>query len=159
MQTRRLIVLCHILVGLVAQPTCAQGFPMGPLGAGMMIDGPGVLPPVIMEKLDLTTDQHTRIYQIMENHRSTFQTLFQQLGAVRAEAADKFFMTGKLSTEDFTAQTQQANHLQGQLRSEGLIMVLEIRNVLTTEQLTKAAALHALLQTLQAQMPGPSVDQ
>lgn len=159
MQTKRLIILCHILGGLLAQPTFVQGSPMGPLGGSMMTDGPGVLSPAIMGELDLTPDQQTRVYQIMEKHHSAFQTLFQQLGAVRAESANKFFTTGKLSTDDFAAQTQQANQLQGQLRSEGLTLVLEIRNVLTTEQLTKAAALHALLQALHGQIPSPSVNQ
>lgn len=121
--------------------------------------GSGILSPDLLKKLDLTTDQQTQVHQIMENHRSTFQTLFQQLETARDEMADKFFTTGTLSTDDFAAQVQQANQMQEQLRSEGLTMELEVRKVLTTEQLAKAAALHESMQALHAQMQSLLADQ
>jgi Spy/CpxP family protein refolding chaperone len=117
-----------------------------------MLDGPGILSPVVMKKMDLTADQQTRVHQIMENHRSTFQTLFQQLDAVRDATAEKFFTAGELSADDLAAQTQQANRIHEQLRGEGLKVELEVRKVLTAEQLTKAAALNESLQAIHAQM-------
>lgn len=121
--------------------------------------GSGILSPGLMKKLDLTTDQQTQVHQIMENHRGTFQTLFQKLETARDEMADKFFTTGTLSTDDFAAQVQQANQVQEQLRSEGLAMELEVRKVLITEQLAKAAALHESMQALHAQMQSLLADQ
>lgn len=158
MRKRNLLVLCSVLVGLLARPAFSQGPPMGPPRGGMM-GGSGILSPGLMKKLDLTTDQQTQVHQIMENHRSTVQTLFQQLETARDEMADKFFTTGTLSTDDFAAQVQQANQLQEQLRSEGLAMELEVRKVLTTEQLAKAAALHESMQALHAQMQSLLADQ
>lgn len=151
MRKRSLIVLCSVLVGLLARPAFSQGPPMGPPGDGMM-GGPGILSPVLMKNLELTADQQTQVHQIMENHRSTLQTLFQQLETAHDATIDKLFTTGKVSTADFAAQTQQANQIHEQLSSEGLKMELEIRNVLTAEQLTKAATLTASMQALHAQM-------
>lgn len=152
MRKKSVLLVCSVLVGLLARSAFSQGPPMGPPGGGPMMGGPGILSPMLMKKINLTADQQTQVHQIMENHHDTFHALFQKLEAVHEATVDKFFSAGKLTTDDFSAQTQQTTQLQEQLRNESLNMELEIRAVLTTEQLAKAAVLNENMQAMHAQM-------
>jgi Spy/CpxP family protein refolding chaperone len=53
---------------------------------------------------------------------------------------------------DLAPQTQQIAQLRNQLADEGLRVVLEIRNILTPDQLAKAAQLKTQMQSLRNQM-------
>ncbi len=118
----------------------------------MMGDGPGMMLPLVLKKLSLTDEQKTQVQGIMEAHSQTIQTLFQQLNTVRQGLANKFYASGELTTADFTSQTQQASQLREQIMNEKLKAALEIRGVLTPDQLTQAAQIKDQMQTMQAQM-------
>lgn len=119
----------------------------------MRIEGPGFMFPfILLKKLDLTDDQEARIRGIMAAHRGALQSLFKQLEAAHEQAATRFFAPGSLTSADLAPQTQHISQLREQLMNEGLKAALAIRDVLTPEQLTKAAQLHEKLRTMRAEM-------
>ena len=138
---------------LLSLPSYAQPRPgfHGPR-PGMMGDGAGMTLPLLLRGANLTADQKTQVQQIMANHRAAFQNLFSQLRTVQDQLSGKLFSTGAVSESDLTPQLQQASTLRSQLAEEGLRVALEIRGILTADQLANAAQLKTQMQALQNQM-------
>lgn len=115
-------------------------------------DGPGMMLPLLLKGVDLTPEQEAKVHSIMTAHHATFRTLFTQLRAAHEEMADKLFAPGAVTTEDLAPQTQRMTQLRDQLMRDGLNVMLEIRTLLTPEQLAKAAQLKTRMQALQSEM-------
>ena len=150
-----IVFLGLVALSIWAAPVFAQGhMRMGPRGPGgmMMGDGPGMMLPLMLKKLDLTAEQDTQVQNIMATHRDAFKALFTKLEAAHEEMANKFFTPGQLSAADLASQTQVVSQIREQLMNEGLKVALEVREVLTPDQLAKAAQLKDQMQALHAQM-------
>src|SRR5581483_8612074 len=106
-------------------------------GGPMLGDGPGMFLPLILRKLNLTSEQKTQVHTTMEAHHEKFRNLFQQLEAVHNQITTKFFTSGSLTPADLAALTKQAKDLREQLMNEGLAVAFEVRNLLTPEQLAQ----------------------
>ena len=106
----------------------------------------GLLSPFMLKKLDLTDGQEQQIRQIRKDHRPAFEKLMGELHTLRTQIGDKFFTPGVAQKEDFASQFDQAAQLRQQLMQEGFAMTLEIRNILTPEQLAKANELRKKFQ-------------
>ncbi len=132
-------------------PSYAQPRP-GFHGPGMMNDGAAMTLPLLLRGANLTADQKAQVKQIMANHRATFQNLFSQLRALQDQISGKLFSTAAVSESDVAPQLQQVTALRSQLAEEGLRVALEIRNILTPDQLAKAAQLKTQMQSLRNQM-------
>jgi Spy/CpxP family protein refolding chaperone len=160
MKPVRNVLLSLVAIGMVSTATFAQDFifppPIpGPKRVAMwMGDGPGMMLPMIIKKLDLTPDQNEEVRKIMTSHRTTLRSLFQQLEAVHEEMADKLFAPGDLEATDLTMQSQQIQQLRAQLTEEGLKVTLAVRKLLTPEQLAKAAQMKERMKALHAEMRG-----
>jgi Spy/CpxP family protein refolding chaperone len=115
-------------------------------------DGTGIALPLLLRGANLTSDQKAQVQQIMANHRAAFRDLFSQLRAIQDQMANKLFSAGRLQEADLAPQVQQIAQLRNQLAEEGLRVVLEIRGVLTPEQLAKASQLKSQIQSLHSQM-------
>src|SRR5262245_18822642 len=121
MKSVRVILIQLFVVALLSASTFAQDVVFntavaGPeMGVIVMGDGPGMMLPLMMNKLDLTADQNEQVRKIMAEHRTTLRALFKQLEAVHEEMADKFFVPGDLQPTDFTLQNQQIQQLRAQL--------------------------------------------
>jgi Spy/CpxP family protein refolding chaperone len=134
-------------------PAHAQPHPgfRGPR-AGMMGEGAGMTLPLLLRGANLTADQKTQVQQITANHRAAFQSLFSQLRTVQDQISSTLLSTEAVSESDLAPQLQQVSTLRSQLAAEGLRVALEIRNILTPDQLAKAAQLKTQMQSLQSQM-------
>jgi Spy/CpxP family protein refolding chaperone len=143
-----------LLVGvcLWALPAHAQLRPGPHERGGMAGDGTGIALPLLLRGANLTADQKAQVQQIMANHRATFRDLFSQLRAAQDQMASKLFSAGRLQEADLASQVQQIAQLRNQLAEEGLRVVLEIRGILTPEQLAKASQLKSQMQSLHSQM-------
>ena len=141
-----------IAAGLWSFPLHAQPGPgmRGP--RGMIGQGPGMMLPLLLRGVNLTTDQQAQVQQIMASHRATFRDLFGQLRAAQDEMANKLFSPGGLQESDVASQAQQVSQLRSQFAQEGLKVMLEIRGVLTPDQLAKAAQLRQQVQALRTEM-------
>ena len=117
-------------------------------------DGAGMMLPTLLRGANLRADQKDQIKQIMANHRATFQDLFSRLRAAQEQMSNKFLSPGAVSENDLVPHTQQISSLRNQLAEEGLRVMLEIRNLLTPDQLAKVSQLKAQMQSLHNQMRG-----
>jgi Spy/CpxP family protein refolding chaperone len=151
----RILVLGFLALSLWQSSASAQDRMMfhGPPPGGMMMgDGPGMMFPLLLKKLDLTSEQDARIKEIMTAHRDTFHSLFKQLETAHDAMTDRFFTPGDLKATDLDSQSQNVKQLREQLMNEGLKVGVEIRNVLTPEQLTKAAQIKEKMRAMHQQM-------
>jgi Spy/CpxP family protein refolding chaperone len=143
-----------VLACLWALPAHAQVRPGPYERGGMAGDGSGIALPLLLRGANLTPDQKSQVQQIMTTHRGAFRDLFSQLRAAQDQMANKLFSTARLQEADLAPQVQQIAQLRNQLAEEGLKVVLEIRGVLTPEQLAKASQLKSQMQSLHSQMRG-----
>jgi Spy/CpxP family protein refolding chaperone len=128
---------------------------MGPMGPGHMAgDAPGMMLPLVLKGVDLTDEQEKQVHEIMAAHRATFRTLFSELQAAHKDMADKLFAPGEVRAEDLTTQMQRVAQLREQLMQEGLKVALEVRRILTPQQLAKAAELKERMDALHTEMRG-----
>jgi len=153
---KRFVLAGLVVLSLWAVPVFARDhMRMRSWGPGMMMgDGPGMMMPLLLKKADLTAEQKAQVRKIMENHRDTFRSLFSQLEAANQRLADKLLAPGDLQSGDLTSQIQQITQFRGQLIQEGIKAALEVRGVLTAEQLAKAAQFKDKMRTLHAEMRG-----
>src|SRR5215831_5936512 len=153
MRVAVIILTMFAAVPLWSLPAAAQARPgfHRPMG-GMSGDGASMMLPLLLRGANLTNDQKAQVKQIMANHRATFQSFFTQLRAAQDQMSNKLLSPGAVRDSDLTPQTQQIAQLRNQLADEGLRVVLEIRNLLTPDQLAKAAQLKTQMQSLRNQM-------
>jgi Spy/CpxP family protein refolding chaperone len=154
MYTSRLVWVGIVMLSLWAATAFAQPYQgMRAMGPGrMMEDGPGMLLPLVLKGVDLTDAQEKRVQEIMAAHRARLRTLFSELQATHKDLGDKLFAPGDVRLEDFTPQLQQMGQLREQLMQEGLKAAVEVRNLLTPEQLAKAAAIKDRMRALHTEM-------
>ncbi|MFZ0889489.1 MAG: periplasmic heavy metal sensor [Candidatus Binataceae bacterium] len=144
---RFLPVLCFAAAWALPTTALAQphgpGGPMGPLPMPLML---------VLRHADLTTEQQTHVRQIMDANFAQAQPLMKQLDAVHDQIADKLMSTGPVEASDIAPLQQQEAKIHQQLDQQVLSTTLQIRALLTPDQLAKAAELHNKLKSLRAQM-------
>ena len=147
-------VLAAVLVVPIAgaQP---RGFFMPAPGAGSGPGGEGdatMMFPMLLRRLGLTPDQSRQVRDIMEKHRPKFQALFTEVRAANEAMASRLFSPGTVTAAELDPSIRQVASLREQLVREGANVALEIRTVLTPEQLAKAADIRQKLEALHTQM-------
>ena len=108
--------------------------------------------PFMLRSLGLTDAQRTQVRQIVTNHRPRFQELNRELRDMRTQLNDKLLATGAVQPADLTPITQRIGQLREQLSAESLQVALEIRNILTPEQIAKAADVRRRMNELRMEM-------
>jgi Spy/CpxP family protein refolding chaperone len=108
--------------------------------------------PLLLKGVDLTDAQEKQVHEIMAAHRATFRTLFSELQTAHKDMADRLFTAGNVRVEDLTTPMQRVAQLREQLMQEGLKVALEVRGVLTPEQLAKAAQIKDRMRELHTEM-------
>jgi len=116
--------------------------------------GHGVLPggDRILHALDLSADQKQKTQDILTAHRPTLAQLAATEKAAKQTLADRLLGTGTVTQQDIDAMVQQEVQARTALMRERLATALEVRNVLTPEQIQKAATIRAGMKDLHAQM-------
>ncbi len=125
-----------IVAGLGVTLTYGDPAPVRP--RGIMRHPMGMTFPMLLRGVDLTAEQTTQVQQIMANHRSTFRELLGQMHSIHSEIENRILSTENVTEPDLTPQTQQLSQLQSQLADENLKVNLEIRKLLTPDQLVQA---------------------
>ena len=109
-------------------------------------------------KANLTDDQKAQLKSILENHRTALRDLRSQLQANREAMADRLLGpspgTALLTADNPQLQSlaQQASDLRGQIAQHWLQAIVEMRNILTPDQLTKVEGLKNQLRSLHYEM-------
>jgi Spy/CpxP family protein refolding chaperone len=150
----RTIGICVLALCLAAGTAAAMGDGMmhGKGGRGGMLGGSGMFFPGMLRNLDLTQQQRQQVRDILSAHRDKFRSLATQLRATHKAIADKLYAPGTVNQSDLDAQIQQAAQIRTQLMQEGMAVALQVRGVLTPDQIAKAAAMRTKMESLRAQM-------
>jgi len=119
----------------------------GACGPGALLGGGRML-----HALDLSGDQKQKVRDILTAHRPTLAQLRANEKTATQALAAKLLGTGTVTQPDLDALVQQESQARTALMRERLAAALEVRNVLTPQQIQKAATIRAGMQGLHAQM-------
>ena len=149
------IMLAAAIIGscLSAGVARAQGM-MGPPPGGPM-GGPPLVPPPVMMALRaaaLTPAQQKQIHDIMEASRTTSDPQTQQLRSIRDQIADKLLSSGSVSAPDLAPLLAQQTAIQQQLDNQMISTAIQIRGVLTPDQLSRVASVNEKLKAIHTQI-------
>lgn len=126
-----------VAVSFWTLPLSAQERPRHHAMKGVMAERGGIFP--ALRAAGLSEEQRTQVRQILSNHRESFRELGGQLREARQQIASTLLSPGPVSEADLAPYAQQITQLRDQLAQERLRVALEIRDVLTPEQLTKVS--------------------
>lgn len=155
MRTRREWQAVVVLVGVVAAglwTASAFGQLHGGRDAEWGRGGDEMFLPLLVRGVGLTEAQQAQVKQIVASHRPKFEALLRQLRAAREQWAEKLYAPGPVKAEDLTPLAQQIGKLREPLMQESLQVALEVRKVLTPDQLAKAMRRRQRLNELRAEM-------
>jgi len=106
----------------------------------------------LLYKVGLTDDQKAEVKQILAKHRANLQLWRSQLQTNREQTVDMLLGAGAVTMNTLLPLAQDANGLRAQIAQEWLQALLEVRAILTEDQLAKAAGLKDQLRTLHHEM-------
>lgn len=147
------VVIAAALLAACVVPSGAQA--QAPLyGGGWRGDGAGgdLVLPALLRSVHLTPDQQSQVQAILSSHRVAARPIVQQLRQAQDELADKLVAPGQLQMSELGPQLQQISRLRDQLLQNSAQATLEIRALLTPDQLTKAAQVKDRLRQLRSEM-------
>ena len=124
----------------------------GGFGPPMLHDGPAFLLPMLLHGLSLSDAQRGQVRQIMAKDRGSFGSLFQQLHQAEEALNDQILAPGTKQASDLAPQIQHIAQLRQQLLQQGVESMLQIRGVLTPEQLSQLAQKKQRLNQLREEM-------
>jgi len=111
----------------------------GPFRDPMLVgDDPGLALPALLQGVGLTDDQKKQVQDILKTNRATL--------------ADKLISTGPLTKNDLQPLVDQVMKVRGDIMSHGLDVALQVRGLLTQDQLTKAVEVKTKMRDLRNQM-------
>jgi protein CpxP len=141
-------VAALIVLAAAAQWARAQmGPPPGP---------PGSPPPLgaLLVGVHLTADQQAQVRTIMDTHRPAVEAARQQLDRQHGQLMTRLTAPGQITLADLTPLDQEIAQTERQLHEEMLRTAVEIRAILTPDQLATAAANGQKLEQIHSEMRG-----
>ncbi|MDE2179853.1 MAG: periplasmic heavy metal sensor [candidate division NC10 bacterium] len=155
MHTRKKRPGVVVLVGILAAglwTASAYGQPYRDRAMRWERGDEGLLLPLLVRGAGLTETQQAQLKQLVTTHRPRFDAIQRQLRAAREQLIEKLYTPGPLKAEDLTSLTQQIGKVRESLAHESLQVALEIRKMLTPDQLAKAKQRLQRLNELRAEM-------
>jgi Spy/CpxP family protein refolding chaperone len=123
----------------------------GIMGRGGMMSEMAALP-VFLRSADLTPEQQTQVRKILHDNRSNMHDQFGKMHTAREQIAAKLFSTGAVTQSDLAPQTKEIAQAEQQMLENELSVALQVRKILTPEQLQKVVQFHEKFETLHHQM-------
>ena len=116
--------------------------------------GPGPMLPLFLHRADLTPEQRAKIHEVLESNRAELQKLLTRLEQANDAMSAKLFAARALKLADVEKEVAEVSELRRRLMVQGLETTLEIRAIMTPEQLAKVAAVKTRMDKLHAEMRG-----
>lgn len=101
---------------------------------------------------NLTADQKTQVHALMKSCHEQSKPLKEQMHTLRGQIAEKLASAGPVSAADLAPLQQQVAQLREQLCQQHIQTVLQVRALLTPDQLAKVSAAYQKMATLQTEM-------
>ncbi len=105
----------------------------------------------LLHALSLTDAQQTQVHAAMQAGHEASASARTQLHAIEAQIKAKLAASGSVTMADVAPLLQQKEQLMAQLDQQRMATMLQVRAVLTPEQISRAASMEAQLATLHAQ--------
>jgi len=141
---------------LVLATTAGSVAAQGAMGLGLRDEaeglGEGLRFPLLLRGAHLTADQQSKVRDVLSAHRGAMRNLTEQLRQAQDEAADKIFAPGPLQPADLQPALQRISALREQLLQESAKVIIEVRALLTPEQLAETARVKDRLRALTTEM-------
>src|SRR5712692_2407115 len=119
-------------------------------GASAGRDNAGMM--LLLRGAHLTPEQDVKIQAILTARRAVSRALVEQLRQAQNGLTDKLFASGAVKESDLQPQLQQIAQLRDQLLRESAGVALEVRALLTPEQLSRVAQVKDRIRQLQNEM-------
>ncbi|HEY7652334.1 MAG TPA: periplasmic heavy metal sensor [Methylomirabilota bacterium] len=100
----------------------------------------------------LTPEQHAKVRAILTAHRAGMRSLVDQLRQAQQELGAKLLSPGQVQPADIQPQLQRIGQLRDQLAQGSAQAALDVRAVLTPEQLARVAQARERLKQLRDEM-------
>jgi Spy/CpxP family protein refolding chaperone len=120
-------------------------------GPGWGRDG-GMALPLLVRAANLTPEQDTKVRAILSGHRDVTRNTVEQLRRAQDELADRLLSSGAVQAADLQPLLKQIAALREQLLQDSAQIALEVRGVLTPEQIVKAGQLRSRMRQLQSEL-------
>lgn len=113
------------------------------------------LPPpflVALRAANLTPAQQDKMRQIMDSGREQSDAAMRQLHSIHQQITDKLLGTAPVSEADLAPLAQQAAQVDQQVQQQWLQAALQVRAMMTPDQLTRINAFHRQVTAINAQI-------
>ena len=107
---------------------------------------------LMIRAANLTPEQQTRVREILSAHRAAARPVVEQLRSAQAELGNKLLAPGAVQAPDLQPLLQRIGQLRDQLARDSATAALEVRAVLTPEQLARVAQTKERLSQLREEM-------
>jgi Spy/CpxP family protein refolding chaperone len=114
----------------------------------------GLMSPRLLNALNLTPDQATKIEAAKNAFAQTQRAYLKEVNALRKEVADKLFGPNPVGEADVAVQITKIADLRERLLRDGFRIALEVRGVLRPDQLAKATQIRQQLRGIQEEVRG-----
>jgi Spy/CpxP family protein refolding chaperone len=146
--------LAGVLVGVLLLATAGPALAQAPgressMRGGGRGDGELWL---MIRASNLTPEQQTRVRAILSAHRKSASPVVEQLRQAQQELGTKLLAPGQVQAADLQPQLQRIGQLRDQLAQDSAAAALEVRAVLTPEQLARVAQTKDRLKQLREEM-------
>jgi Spy/CpxP family protein refolding chaperone len=144
------VIVGALLLAATAAPAFAQvpGRESGMRNGGR---GDGELW-LMIRAAQLTPEQQTKVRAILSAHRASARPVIEQLRQAQQELGSKLLAPGSVQAADLQPQLQRIGQLRDQLAQDSANAALEVRAVLTPEQLARVAQTKDRLKQLREEM-------
>ncbi len=145
MSLKQAVLALSVAAGLAAGTAAIARPGSGhPGGEGGSLDS-------ILHAVQLTSAQRQQIHQIMMAAHAQNAPQMAQAAALRQQMTKTLFAPGSVTEAQLLPLEQQQESIRQQLDVSRLQTALAVRNVLTTDQLARAASIQARLEVLHQQ--------
>ncbi len=100
----------------------------------------------------LTPSQQKQIHDIVNASRTSSEPQMQQMHSIRDQIADKLLSSGSVTAADLAPLLAQQTAIQQQLDNQMVATAIQIRGVLTPDQLSKVASVNEKLKQIHTQI-------
>ena len=111
---------------------------------------PETMPP-FLRGVTLTEEQKTKVHEILQSQRPAAQDTLKRILAIRNELGNRILYPGKLDEDQLAPLLEQLLFLQNQIQRQNFRTMLEIRNLLTPEQMAQGVEYRERMKAQQSQ--------